>query len=85
MADATDQRFIPLLLRWRGCLTSTASVQQRLELLSGFVLMLLLGSLPFVSRSGLGLEIAAAGLLWRLLSLINPAESKKAINSTVML
>ena len=54
MADATDQRSIPLLLRWQGCLTPTASVQQRLELLSGVVLMLLLGSLAFVSRSGLG-------------------------------
>ena len=85
MADATDQRFIPLLLRWRGCLTPTASVQQRLELLSGVVLMLLLGSLPFVSRSGLGLELAAAGLLWLLWSLITPAERLGAINRWVLL
>ena len=43
MAEATDHLSGSLLLRWRGCLAVTASVQQRLELLSGGVLMLLLG------------------------------------------
>ena len=85
MADATDQRSIPLLLRWQGCLTPAASVQQRLELLSGVVLMLLLGSLAFVSRSGLRLELAAAGLLWLLWSLITPAERLGAISRWVLL
>ena len=85
MADATDQRSIPLLLRWQGCLTPAASVQQRLELLSGVVLMLLLGSLPFVSRSGLALELAAAGLLWLLWSLITPAKRLGAISRWVLL
>ena len=63
MADATDHPSSSLFLRWRGCLTATAAVRERLELLSGVVLLLLLASLPFVTRSGLGLEIAAAGLL----------------------
>ena len=85
MAEATDHLSGSLLLRWRGCLAVTASVQQRLELLSGGVLMLLLGSLPFVSRNGLGLEIAAAGLLWLLWSLITPAERIGAISRWVLL
>ena len=85
MADATDQRSIPLLLRWRGCLTPTVSVQQRLELLSGVVLMLLMSSLPFVSRSGLALELSAAGLLWLLWSLITPPERLSAISRWVLL
>tara|TARA_B100001109_G_C18849621_1_gene468589 strand:- start:55 stop:1269 length:1215 start_codon:yes stop_codon:yes gene_type:complete len=43
-----------------------------MEQLSGAVLMLLFAWLPFVSRSGLGLEITAAGLLWLLWSLCSP-------------
>ena len=85
MADATDHPSSSLLLRWRGCLTATAAVRERLELLSGVVLMLLLASLPFVTRSGLGLEIAAAGLLWLLWALITPAEEIGAISRWVML
>ena len=85
MAEAKDHLSGSLLLRWRGCLTVKASTQQRLELLSGGVLMLLLGSLPFVSRNGLGLEIAATGLLWLLWSLINPAERIGAISRWVLL
>ena len=85
MADATDHPSSSLLLRWRGCLTATAAVRERLELLSGVVLMLLLASLPFVTRSGLGLEIAAAGLLWLLWALITPAEGIGAISRWVLL
>lgn len=85
MAEAKDHLSGSLLLRWRGCLTVKASTQQRLELLSGGVLMLLLGSLPFVSRNGLGLEIAATGLLWLLWSLITPAERIGAISRWVLL
>ena len=43
-----------------------------MEQLSGAVLTLLFAWLPFVSRSGLGLEITAAGLLWLLWSLCSP-------------
>ena len=85
MAEAKDQLSGSLLLRWRGCLTVKASTQQRLELLSGGVLMLLLGSLPFVSRNGLGLEIAATGLLWLLWSLITPIDRIGAISRWVLL
>ena len=85
MAEAKDHLSGSLLLRWRGCLTVKASTQQRLELLSGGVLMLLLGSLPFVSRNGLGLEIAATCLLWLLWSLITPAERIGAISRWVLL
>lgn len=47
--------------------------------------MLLLGSLPFVSRNGLGLEIAATGLLWLLWSLITPAKRIGAISRWALL
>ena len=72
MAESSDPHPTPLLLRWQGCLSPGASVLFRMEQLSGAVLMLLLAGLPFVSRSGLGLEIAASGLLWLLWSLCSP-------------
>jgi len=72
MAESSDPHPTPLLLRWQGCLSPGASVLIRMEQLSGAVLMLLLAGLPFVSRSGLGLEIAASGLLWLLWSLCSP-------------
>ena len=46
----------------------------RLEQLTGAVLMLLLAGLPFVSRSGLALEILACGLLWLLWSVSTPPD-----------
>ena len=60
------------MLRWQGCLPATSEGLQRLEQVSGAVLMLLLAGLPLVSRSGLALEMAASGLLWLLWSLSAP-------------
>ena len=75
----------PLLLRWQGSLTASTGGLQRLELLSGSVLMLLLASLPFVSRGGLAMEITAAGALWLLWSLVTPAARIGAISGWVLL
>ena len=72
MAESSDRHPTPLLLRWQGCLSPDTSALLRMEQLSGAVLMLLFAWLPFVSRSGLGLEITAAGLLWLLWSLCSP-------------
>ena len=69
MAEPSDQPPTPLLRRWQGCLPAAPEVLHRLEQLTGAVLMLLLAGLPFVSRSGLALEILACGLLWLLWSL----------------
>ena len=72
MAESSDRHPTPLLLRWQGYLSPGTSALLRMEQLSGAVLMLLFAWLPFVSRSGLGLEITAAGLLWLLWSLCSP-------------
>ena len=72
MAESSDRHLTPLLLRWQGCLSPGTSALLRMEQLSGAVLMLLFAWLPFVSRSGLGLEITAAGLLWLFWSLCSP-------------
>ena len=85
MADAAQPMAPALLLRWQGCLTASTDGLKRLELLSGSVLMLLLASLPFVSRSGLAVEIAAAGALWLLWSLVTPAARIGALSGWVLL
>ena len=85
MADAAQPMAPALLLRWQGCLTASTDGLKRLELLSGSVLMLLLASLPFVSRSGLAVEIAAAGVLWLLWSLVTPAARIGALSGWVLL
>ena len=85
MADAAQPMAPPLLLRWQGCLTASTGGLKRLELLSGSVLMLLLASLPFVSRSGLAVEIAAAGALWLLWSLVTPAARIGVLSGWVLL
>ena len=72
MAEPSDQPPTPLLRRWQGCLPAAPEVLHRLEQLTGAVLMLLLAGLPFVSRSGLALEILACGLLWLLWSVSTP-------------
>ena len=64
----------PLLLRWQGLLARTAPgrLEARLPLLSGLVLCALMAGLPLVTRGGLSLLIAAAGLLWVLWALRTP-------------
>ena len=85
MADAAQPVASALLLRWQGCLTASTAGLKRLEMLSGSVLILLLASLPFVSRGGLAMEIAAAGALWLLWSLVTPAARIGAISGWVLL
>ena len=85
MAEPSDQPPTPLLLRWQGCLPAAPEVLHRLEQLTGAVLMLLLAGLPFVSRSGLALEILACGLLWLLWSVSTPPGRLGAISSWLLL
>ena len=85
MAEPSDQPPTPLLLRWQGCLPAAPEVLHRLEQLTGAVLMLLLAGLPFVSRSGLALEILACGLLWLLWSVSTPPGRHGAISSWLLL
>ena len=72
MAEPPERRPTPLLLSWQGCIPASPAALTRIEQLSGAVLMLLLAGLPFVSRSGMGLEVLASGLLWLLWSLCSP-------------
>ena len=72
----------PLLLRWQGLLARTAPgrLEARLPLLSGLVLCALMAGLPLVTRGGLSLLIAAAGLLWVLWALRTPPGALGAIH-----
>ena len=81
----TPQPPIPLLLRWQGWMTASPTTLRRLEQLSGAVLMLLLAGLPFVSRSGLALEMAASSLLWLLWSISTPPEGLGPISRWLLL
>ena len=72
MAEASEPS--PWLLRWQGCLPSSATQQKRLANLAGIVLILLLAGLPLVTRTGLGLVVLACGALWLLWSLSKPPE-----------
>ena len=73
------------MLRWQGCLPAPSEGLQRLEQVSGTVLMLLLAGLPLVTRSGLALEMAASGLLWLLWSLSAPPERIGPIGGWLLL
>ena len=72
---ATDvsSHLLPLLLRWQGLLKAGPSTLHRLEPLAGCILFVLLGGLPFFTRSGLALLLLSSGLLWVLWSLATPA------------
>ena len=72
---ATDvsSRLIPILLRWQGLLKAGPATLHRLEPLAGCILFVLLGGLPFFTRSGLALLLLSSGLLWVLWSLATPA------------
>ncbi|QNI93429.1 bicarbonate transporter/ ICT family [Synechococcus sp. A15-127] len=75
----------PLLLRWQGLLRPADLVLQRLEWLSGGVLVLLLTGLPLFTRGGLSLVIAAVALLWLLWSLCSPPEEIGTISGWLLL
>ena len=72
---ATDvsSRSIPMLSRWQGLLRASPVTLHRLELLAGCLLIVLLGGLPFFTRSGLTLLMLSSGLLWVIWSLVTPA------------
>ena len=75
----------PLLLRWQGLLRPADLVLQRLEWLSGGVLVLLLTGLPLFTRGGLSLVIAAVALLWLLWSFCSPPEEIGTISGWLLL
>ena len=76
---------VPLLMCWQGQLKAGDDVLHRLEWLSAAVLILLLSGLPLLTRTGLALVIAAAGLLWLLWSLVTPAERIGPISGWLLL
>ena len=68
-----SSRSVPMLSRWQGLLRASPATLHRLELLAGCLLIVLLGGLPFFTRSGLALLLLSSGLLWVLWSLATPA------------
>ena len=62
-----------MLSRWQGLLRASPATLHRLELLAGCLLIVLLGGLPFFTRSGLTLLMLSSGLLWVIWSLVTPA------------
>ena len=83
MAEASAPT--PWLLRWQGLLPSPPGLQQRLSLWAGWILIALLTGLPWISRTGLGLVILAAGALWLLWSATQPPGRLGAINLWLLL
>ena len=76
---------VPLLLRWQGVLHPNPDVVRRLEWLAGGLLTLLLAGLPFFTRAGLTLLIAATGALWLLWSLVSPPDRIRPIGGWLLL
>ena len=76
---------VPLLLRWQGVLHLNPDVVRRLEWLAGGLLTLLLAGLPFFTRAGLTLLIAATGGLWLLWSLVSPPDRIRPIGGWLLL
>ncbi len=77
----------PLLLRWQGLLAGLppGRIGAHLPLLAGWVLCALMAGLPLVTRSGLGLLIAASALLWLVWALRTPPGTIGAINGWLLL
>lgn len=78
---------VPLLLRWQGLLARwpEGRLDDKLPLLAGWVLCALMAGLPFVTRPGLSLLIAACALLWLLWALRTPPGPIGAINGWLLL
>ena len=76
----------PWLLRWQGLLADTppGPLGERLSLVAGLVLCALMAGLPLVTRGGLSLLIAAAGLLWLLWSLRTPAGAIRPVSAWLL-
>jgi len=64
----------PFVLRWQGLLQPQAPVLLRLQQLATVLLLVLLGGLPLLSRTGLALVMLSSGLTWLLWSLCTPPE-----------
>ncbi len=75
----------PWLLRWQGLLAgSEGPLASRLVPVAGLVLCALMAGLPLVTRGGLSLLIAAAGLLWLLWALRTPPGRIGAISGWLL-
>jgi putative inorganic carbon (HCO3(-)) transporter len=76
----------PLLLRWQGLLARLPAgwLGSHLPLLAGVVVCALMAGLPLVTRSGLGLLIAACCLLWVLWALRTPPGGIGRINGWLL-
>ena len=65
-----------LLVFWKGLIAPDQAVLKRLESLAGVLLLVLLTGLPLLTRTGLGLVIAACGVLWLLWCLCSPPSKR---------
>ncbi|RZO51920.1 MAG: putative bicarbonate transporter, IctB family [Prochlorococcus sp. MED-G132] len=74
----------PLLLRWQGRIPSSEAMQMRLQWIAGLLLMMLLATLPMLTRTGLGLTILAAGALWIIWGCVTPAGRIGSISSWLL-
>jgi len=76
----------PLLLRWQGAWAAAAQgpLGRRIAPIAGAVICVLMAGLPLLSRGGLGLLIAASGLLWILWALSRPAGKLGSINLWIL-
>ncbi|HJL68792.1 MAG TPA: putative bicarbonate transporter, IctB family, partial [Prochlorococcaceae cyanobacterium Gl_MAG_24] len=72
------------LLRWQGLVPSSEAMQLRLQWLSGLLLMMLLATLPMLTRTGLGLIILAAGALWIIWGCVTPPSRIGSISSWLL-
>ena len=59
------------LLRWQGFSQLSTDNEKKLVFWAGFSMMILLSSLPFLSRYALGIMIFFTGILWTFWSLVS--------------
>ncbi|MEB3172475.1 MAG: IctB family putative bicarbonate transporter [Cyanobacteriota bacterium] len=73
-------------MRWQGLLDGPAQgpLARHLPTLAGLVLTCLMAGLPLLDRGGLGLLIAASGLLWLVWALRTPAGTLGPINLWIL-
>ena len=76
----------PWLLRWQGVLRGAPQgpLGSRLAVVSGVVLCALMAGMPLVTRGGLSLLILAAGLLWLVWALCEPAGRIRPISGWLL-
>ena len=73
-------------MRWQGLLNDQVQgpLARHLPLITGAVLCVLMAGLPLLDRGGLGLLIAASGLLWIVWALRTPAGRLGSINLWIL-